>query len=403
MEKAPLPENEIERLKRLRAYDILDTAPEEEYDRIVELACHIAKTPIALISLIDEKRQWFKARRGMSGESSSRDISFCSHVVADGEPLEVRNAGEDVRFCDNPFVDGREHEISYYRGTPLVADDGSALGSLCVIDTQPGTLDDEQKRMLDHLAATVVELFESRRTARRLAQSERLVRRLYQVSNVGRVPEEHELVEFVGIGCEHFGFEIGLLCKFDGSDHQIRALISPDDRGYLADDFIFSDDSVAVRVAGSDGPFVARSLSDEERESVPPEEESWRSVASCPLFDEGEYSGSITFASRTPMEREFGPSDLEQLRLLGVWLGSELKRRAFERERTRLVGELTIKVQELETLHGLLPICSYCKQVRDEDGSWQQIEHFVAARSGADFSHSICPGCYDHNITPDVG
>ena len=159
--KAPLPPNEAQRLETLRGYDILDTAREQVFDNLTLLAAHICQTPISLVSFVDERRQWFKSRVGLEALETSRDLAFCAYtILKPDEVLEVRDAQLDPRFADNSLVTG-DPNIRFYAGVPLVAFDGHALGTLCVIDRIPRTLSTEQRtalRALAHAAVTQLDL-----------------------------------------------------------------------------------------------------------------------------------------------------------------------------------------------------------------------------------------------------
>jgi GAF domain-containing protein len=165
---APLPKNETKRLKVLWQYDVLDTVPEEIFDDLTDLAAHICEAPIALISLIDEDRQWFKSKTGVTISETSRDISFCAHAILSSDLLIVPDATQDERFKNNPFVTS-EPKIRFYAGAPLVTPDGHALGTLCVMDNVPRTLRSEQQQALRALARHVMTQLELRRHARELA------------------------------------------------------------------------------------------------------------------------------------------------------------------------------------------------------------------------------------------
>jgi len=217
---APPPENESERLAALRRYRVLDTDSEIEFDHLTALASYICQTPIALISLVDEARQWFKASVGVSVRETHRDMAFCAHAILDDQVLIVEDALRDPRFVDNALVLSDPH-IRFYAGAPLVTPDGYKLGTLCVIDQKPRKLVTEQIQALNHLRTQVEALFTLRYTFHQLNQA----------------------------------------------------------------------------------------------------------------------------------------------------------------------------LDEVKILSGLLPICSYCKKVRDEDGSWQQMEGYIQKRSEADFSHGMCQEC----------
>jgi diguanylate cyclase (GGDEF)-like protein/PAS domain S-box-containing protein len=164
--------NEKARIKELNTYEILDTSPEPAYDDIVQLASEICGTPIAMMSLIDNDRQWFKSKIGIQAVELPRATAFCSHAIL--EPSEiflVENAQTDRRFFDNPMVTDEPH-IRFYAGAPLVSGSGEALGTLCVIDREPRQLSEKQKIFLRVLARQVVAQMELRRTIRQMRQSQ---------------------------------------------------------------------------------------------------------------------------------------------------------------------------------------------------------------------------------------
>lgn len=176
MEKPGIPGNEAQRVAHLKALQVLDTTPEERFDNITILATEIFDTPIALISLVDEKRQWFKSRCGLDVEETSREISFCGHVVESAEPMVVKDTSQDPRFADNPLSTDDSAPIAFYAGAPLITDNGLILGTLCLIDHKPRDFSATQLSQLQRLARLVVDeldlrilLVESKQTERKLA------------------------------------------------------------------------------------------------------------------------------------------------------------------------------------------------------------------------------------------
>ena len=220
--KAPLPDNEAERLAALREYHILDTGTEQAYDDIAALAAHLCEVPIAMISLVDEKRQWFKSRLGLNQRETPRDVAFCAHAILQSEPLIVRDALKDARFADSSLVTRSPH-IRFYAGFPLTTPEGLALGTLCAIDRKPRQLSAGQRTAMQALSRQVMALLELRRVSARMAEA----------------------------------------------------------------------------------------------------------------------------------------------------------------------------LEKVKTLHGLLPICSWCKRIRDDKGYWSQVEAYIREHTGADFTHGICPACYE--------
>jgi len=149
----PLPDDEDQRIAALQALKILDTDPEERFDRITRLAARFFNVPIALVSLVDVNRQWFKSSYGLGISETSRDISFCGHAILNTEILVVEDATKDERFVDNPLVSG-DPDIRFYAGKTLVVD-GNLVGTLCLIDRQPRVFSAEDKVLLQDLGALV--------------------------------------------------------------------------------------------------------------------------------------------------------------------------------------------------------------------------------------------------------
>ena len=171
MKKPVPPINEQERLKALRSYELLDTLPEEAYDTITKLASYICDTPISLVTLLDADRNFLKSRLGIEFSESPRDISFCGHAILTENPIFiVEDARVDERFQDNPLV--KDFKAIFYAGVPLKTQDGHALGTLCVYDHKPRTLDEKQQEALLGLAKQVILLFEARKRNIELQKSQ---------------------------------------------------------------------------------------------------------------------------------------------------------------------------------------------------------------------------------------
>lgn len=220
MISAPKPPAEDKRLQALREYRILDSTPEQSYDDITAMASFICSTPIAYVALVDESRQWFKSRIGLTDPETDRDVAFCAHAILDSHLMEIPDAKKDERFADNPLVKKSPH-VRFYAGVPLINPEGHALGTLCVVDRRPRRLNDKQRTALQSLSRMVLTQLELRRVSAKLVEA----------------------------------------------------------------------------------------------------------------------------------------------------------------------------LEEMKVLQGLLPICMYCKQIRDDQGYWSRMESYISARSNADFSHGICPDC----------
>ncbi|WP_144777647.1 ATP-binding protein [Marinobacter maritimus] len=238
--RAPeLPANESARQATLDQLRILDTPPEARFDRLTRMAARLLNVPIALISLIDRDRQWFKSCVGLDVSETPRSISFCGHAILDRQPLVIEDTWEDERFCDNPLVTGTPN-IRFYAGTPLHSADGQALGTLCVIDRKPHTLSEEDRQSLRDLADCAEEQISARELAihyreQELQQQNESLVMLKQLADMvpgglyqfRRYPDGHMSFPFSSVGIER---TLGVTRK-QARDNAVELfkIINPDD------------------------------------------------------------------------------------------------------------------------------------------------------------------------------
>ena len=231
------PENERQRLEALTSLDILDTPADERFERITRIAQRHFNVPIALVSLVDARRQWFKSKQGLDANETPRDISFCGHAILGDEVFVVKDALEDPRFCDNPLVTD-EPRIRFYAGAPLATPDGLKLGTLCVIDRRPREFDQHARALLSALGQWVVRELDFARDLSRIAA--RLESKLHLATVLDNVTEAvisadaDGHIESVNRAAEGvFGYSQPELLQI-----QIRALLPERDRekhdAYLA-------------------------------------------------------------------------------------------------------------------------------------------------------------------------
>lgn len=185
--KARVPANEAERLAALHAYDILDSLPEREYQDIVILAAMICETPVALVTLVDSDRQWFKAKIGLEDTHTERDIAFCAHALDQPDDLlVVPDASLDRRFLDNPLVTG-SMRIGFYAGAPLRTRSGLVLGTLCVIDHTPRNLSQAQQEALASLSRQVMSQLELRASVAEMHKAQALLLHADKMASIGQL------------------------------------------------------------------------------------------------------------------------------------------------------------------------------------------------------------------------
>jgi PAS domain S-box-containing protein len=188
---APIPDNEAERQAVLDEHEIVDTEAEASFDALTRLAAHVTAAPMALVSIITRERQWFKSKLGVEGSETSRNDSFCGHVVASGKPLVVPDTKLDARFADNPYVVG-EPKVRFYAGLPLASEEGLVVGTLCVFDRSPREPSLEALQLLELVAAQAAAQLQLRRKDRhltrerqRLQASEARLRAVFEAMSEG--------------------------------------------------------------------------------------------------------------------------------------------------------------------------------------------------------------------------
>jgi signal transduction histidine kinase len=232
MQEAPLPPDDLQRLAELRSYAVLDTVAEQAYDDLTRIASHICGAPIALVSLVDENRQWFKSRVGLDAEETPRRVAFCAHAILEpDEVLVVPDSLADPRFHDNPLATGEPH-VRFYAGAPLVNPEGQALGTLCVIDHEPRELSEEQLDALRALSRQVVSQLELRKSNTELqsisGELESSNRELQQFTSIAAHDLQEplrKLVSFTGLLRQDLGEDLP-----DQAAEDLRFIVDASDR-----------------------------------------------------------------------------------------------------------------------------------------------------------------------------
>lgn len=322
MISASLPPDESERLSALRELGMLDTAPEERFDRLTRLAQDMFQAPIALVTLVDEDRQWFKSNRGLGVGETARDVAFCAHAILDEQVLVIPDAKADPRFADNPLVTG-DPDIRFYAGAPLSTSDGYSVGTLCVIDTEPREWTDEQSRALRDLANVVEE--ELNQT--RLQNQQRALLALTDVTALTEADQKEQLRRALELGSEYLGLPIGIVSRIEEDDYEVLVQVSP--LGVLADGRHFSVASTYCELALKADDVLAIADMKNSAYSGHPCYEVFglQSYIGVPLTVDGRVFGTLNFSSPEPRAHStFSAADVDFVRIMGRWVAATLRR-----------------------------------------------------------------------------
>ncbi len=318
----PLPPDEAERLGALWEMQILDTEPEERFDRLTRLAQEVFDAPIALVSLVDSTRQWFKSSQGLDAKETSREVSFCGHAILDDDIFVVPDATLDPRFADNPLVTGRP-DIRFYAGAPLSSTDGHAVGTLCVIDTVAREWSPSQSRALRDLA----DIVQSELNQARIHNQQRALLALTAVTALSQEDQQSLLRQSLELGCDFLGLPIGIVSRIKDDDYEVLVQNSPE--GVLVDGQHFALGQTYCQLTlESDDVLAIASMRDSAYASHPCYQafglESYVGVA---ITIDGQPFGTLNFSSPEPRPSgAFNEADVDFVRLLGRWVAATLRR-----------------------------------------------------------------------------
>ena len=362
----PLPDgDESARLEELRRFGVLDTAPEPIFDDLARLAAQICDAPMALISLVDHDRHWFKSTVGVETTEIPRRETFCDHTIRQDGLLIVPDAADDPRFAQCCVVKESPH-VRFYAGATLRSPSGHALGTLCVLDRKPRGLDARQQDALLALSRQVLAQMELKRTINEL----RLTAIERHAAETALRKSEERFQKFMNSGpaVAYVKDAVGRFVYVN--EPTARRFQIP------AADWIGKTD--AELLGGESAANVI-----EHDLTVLNDEKTVVAEEAVPAPDGARYWQSYKFLLR---------DDLGQKQVGGMSFDIT-ERKAAEQERERLVSELREALAQVKTLSGFLPICASCKNIRDDTGYWQQIESYLSEHSDVEFTHGICPEC----------
>ncbi len=340
----PLPPDEPDRLADLRALGILDTPAEERFDRLTRLAQDLFGVPIALVSLIDEDRQWFKSRQGLDAAETPREVSFCGHAILGDEVFVVPDATDDPRFQDNPLVTG-DPDIRFYAGAPLHTPSGHRVGTLCVIDSEPRPWTEAQGRALQDLAAVVeLELQQIR-----AQHQERALLALSAVTALTNEDRRELLRSALRLGCEYLGMPTGIVSHIDGEDFEVVVHVADAPGLQDGDHFPLGQTTCQLTLAADDVLAIADFSHSQHADHPCVTAFGIQAYVGMTIVVDDAPWGTVNFTSPQPRATPFTEAERDFLRMLGRWVASVVQRELLddELERQQALSRAIMRAQSI--------------------------------------------------------
>jgi PAS domain S-box-containing protein len=353
MEAPRPPRDEIARQQALEGTGLLQSPTDSRLDRLTEIARFSLSVPIALVTLVDNERQWFKSRQGLEVRETSREISFCGHVVYWDRPMVIPNSTEDERFADNPLVTGPPH-IRFYAGVPIHDESGYPLGTLCVIDTQPRAFDESQMECLQGLADLAEQsIRQDQRQARSLDEAQR--QRELELGRTNRALAllneiafelqgtlDEQIQQALALGRQFLGLDIGIISDITGSCYTVRWCDTAEEIALEAGQQFPLGDTYCDMVLSQQRELAISSMKDSDANTHPCYEafqlEAYIGTRLESDRPDGAF-GTVNFSS--PQQREpFNDSERLFIRLLGRWISHQLIHHNRQHELEKLLQQI---------------------------------------------------------------
>ena len=348
MIKPEIPANEKARISALQRYDILDTMFESDFDDITLIASQICGVPMALITLVDTDRQWFKSAIGIDIKETPRDISFCAHAINGDELFEIKDAISDIRFSNNPLVTGNTN-IRFYAGMPLTTSDGYQLGTICLLDNKPRVLSDAQRALLTSLSHHVMNLMELRlltkqqahreamlrQNERKIKHTNRALKAFNEVTTQGpHLDLEHQFYDALNVSMHYLGLEYATYSTLNSYVYSTSLEVAPKNvtPNYLEfkvennsdNAILLSQETVAVPNIASSNYARLNCLPLVNRQAY---------IAQLIVIN-NKVAGIVSFSSTKPRKNQFDMAEIEYIQMLARWMASTLERKALEKSLT---------------------------------------------------------------------
>ncbi len=351
MQKPRIPVDEADRLEALHKLNILDTSAEERFDRLTRIAKEVLGAPIALVSLVDMNRQWFKSKQGLSASETSRDISFCGHTILDENIFYIPNACEDERFSDNPLVTDAPH-IRSYVGVPLNDANAYTMGTLCVIDTNPTDYKLSDLQILKDIAACVENEMNQQHIvdlSKALTNNkEKLEAALADIHQYSQVLEElhsitsdaadfdgcafdTRIIALLEFGLKTFDLDLAIISRIEGEEYKIEYACPVPDAPKKGETFELSN-TYCVHTLAANSPTGFHHAGRSEIASHPCYQTfKLESYIGLPILICGRPYGTLNFSSAKAKEKPFSEQQFSLLRLFAQWVSSEIERASYNK------------------------------------------------------------------------
>ena len=351
-------ESEQARLMALHSLAILDTPPEERFDRITRLATRLFNVDIALVSLVDEERQWFKSRQGFSLTQTCREESFCAHAIQGKGIFEIEDASLDPRFDTNVLVTARRG-IRFYAGVPLATADGFSVGTLCIIHSEPRRLSPQERQALYDLAACAEdeinraglenELVSVNELKRQLAHDEARQRllaealaALNEISTSNHLSLEQQFQEALALGCRYLQLDIGIISRIHKGIFEVVSVTAPQDVTMGAGQCLPLANTYCDMTLKNNGFLAVHNAALSDLRHHPCYETFGLEAYIGSAIQLGDQLfGTVSFSSAVPLQQPFAETDILFIKLLSRWIGSALERQRVDALKSEFVSTVS--------------------------------------------------------------
>jgi len=353
---AKKPVNEKERLLFLESLEILDSAKEEAFEELVNIASLVAEAPIALISLVDDTRQWFKAKIGLDVCETSRELAFCAHAILENKPLIIEDAREDSRFSDNPLVVGEPHVI-FYAGFPLYTSNGFCVGTLCVIDNKPKKLSEYQIKILTELSKQVVHQLETRVTLTQLNKYSSMMEEIHFLNNETQGNPYDHFCAYLKKGLSILGLEYGIISRVKDGQYKVIDVVGPDEsivKGFEAP----LGDTYCAEVISKEKTVVFDNVGEHPVMCSHPVYVNMKleSFIGTPIIVGGEVFGTLNYSSRVIKKNRFSDVEVKFVEILSQTISKKLEMWKAQEQKNNAFHKLEDSLYKFQTLTELAPV-----------------------------------------------